>query len=442
MFNFLARPAQLCRAVKTRRRRFMAIALLFCASSAINALANPPQDMAAEELYQTLPADFTPSLTQSGKHSVGVRTVEFTNPQQLDINSGKIADRTLVVELWYPTHDHQQSSRYDNVTRLGKPFAVKANALRDAPVKKVVDNQHYPLVVLSHGYTGYRTLMFYLGEHLASHGYVVAGIDHTDSINADVSADNPYSGFPSTLYNRSRDQNFVRQQLLADSSPVADQVDKQSSGLIGYSMGGYGLVGSIGGCYYFSDQTLATLNPAASSQERQQAQQLLNNCEAPRTQDNWQAAIAMAPWGQQLKVFDAESLTSINTPLMTIVGDLDDVSDYASVAQLHQAIGSRDKYQLTYLNARHNVAAHPAPRIAYEQAYDLGHYFEAAWDSRQINQINRHLVLAMMNCHLKQSKDACELLELDGRIESGWKGFPTRFATGIQWLGAEDKAAQ
>ncbi len=442
IFHFLKKSAQLRRCAETRMRRFTAVTLLSCASCAINALANTNQDIAAEELYQTLPTDFTPSLAERGKHSVGVRTIELTNPQQLDINSGQMRDRSLTVELWYPSNDHQQSSRYDNVTRLGKPFAVRANALRDAPVKSVVDNQRYPLVVLSHGYTGYRTLMFYLGEHLASHGYVVAGIDHTDSINADVSADNPYTGFPSTLYNRSRDQNFVRQQLLADSSPVAKQVDQQSSGLIGYSMGGYGLVGSIGGCYHFSDHTLATLNPAASQQERQQAQQLLNNCDAPRSQNGWQAAIAMAPWGQQLKVFDAKSLATINTPLMTIVGDLDDVSDYASVAQLHQAVGSQDKYQLTYLNARHNVAAHPAPRIAYEHAYDLGHYFEAAWDSRQINQINQHLVLAMMNCHLKQSEDACELLDLEGRIENGWRGFPKRFATGLQWIGSPNRAAR
>ena len=52
--------------------------------------------------------------------------------------------------------------------------------------------------------------MFYLAEHLASHGYVVVGIDHKDSTNAEVFDDaTRASGFISTLYNRARDQQFL-----------------------------------------------------------------------------------------------------------------------------------------------------------------------------------------------------------------------------------------
>ena len=53
-------------------------------------------------------------------------------------------------------------------------------------------------------------MMFYLGEHLASHGYVVVGIDHTDSTNADIQQESDRGpGIISTFYNRARDQQFI-----------------------------------------------------------------------------------------------------------------------------------------------------------------------------------------------------------------------------------------
>ena len=409
------------------------IGFLSAIGVSMTSLASSPSTAEPEKLYPPERDIFVPSLSHRGEHSVGVKTMSLVNPKQIDVNTQALSDRELVVELWYPTANHNEHSQYNNITRLGKPFSLHADAMRDANIKNN-DAEGYPLVVISHGYTGYRSLMFYLAEHLASHGYIVAGIDHTDSTNTDVAASNPYSGFPSTLYNRTRDQQFVRQYLTAQDSPVGATIDPKSAALIGYSMGGYGLVASIGGCYEFSDDALKTMNPSASEQERIQAQQLLNNCQIA-TQKPWQAAIAMAPWGNQLGVFNPQRLASISTPLLTIAGDLDDVSIYGSIKQMHKLIGSEEKHLLTYLNARHNIAAHPAPAVAYEHEYDLGHYFEAAWDSRQINIINQHVTLAMMNCHLKLDLTACELLELDGLASDGdgWKGFPKRFSTGLRW---------
>jgi predicted dienelactone hydrolase len=54
-------------------------------------------------------------------------------------------------------------------------------------------------VVVSHGYPGSRYLLAYLCENLASKGYVVVSIDHTDSTYRDVAS------FVSTVVNRSLD---------------------------------------------------------------------------------------------------------------------------------------------------------------------------------------------------------------------------------------------
>ena len=74
----------------------------------------------------------------------------------------------------------------------------------------------FPLVVVSHGYPGSRTFMTWLTENLASKGYVVAAIDHTDSVFGAQRA------FTSTLLNRAEDQVFTIDALTARSRDAAD----------------------------------------------------------------------------------------------------------------------------------------------------------------------------------------------------------------------------
>jgi predicted dienelactone hydrolase len=103
----------------------------------------------------------------------------------------------------------------------------------------------YPLILISHGYPGNRFLMAHLGENLISKGYVTMSIDHTDS-----TFDNQLA-FGSTLVNRPLDQLFVLNQIDAlsktEGSFLNGLVDAPNTGLIGYSMGGYGAVTLAGG---------------------------------------------------------------------------------------------------------------------------------------------------------------------------------------------------
>jgi predicted dienelactone hydrolase len=74
-------------------------------------------------------------------------------------------------------------------------------AMRDAA--PLAGAEALPLVIISHGYPGNRFLLSHLAENIASKGYVVASIDHTDSTYRSRAA------FGSTLVNRSLDQIFV-----------------------------------------------------------------------------------------------------------------------------------------------------------------------------------------------------------------------------------------
>jgi predicted dienelactone hydrolase len=398
---------------------------------------------AAQQLYTQQPS-VTPELAESGEWSVGVRTIQVSNPQQLSADFKSLADRSLTLEVWYPAkvEENAVATSYENVTRLHKPFSVQGSAFRDA---HTVSFGTFPLIVLSHGYTGYRTIMYYLGEHLASHGYVVVGIDHTDSTNAEIDFKNtPSVGFPSTLLNRARDQQFVLDYFSSQQSDLSAIIDSDKAAVIGYSMGGYGAINTVGGCYNFTSERLLQLGFPADMAAALPS--LLNSCNAGRkdVDPRWKAMMAFSPWGQELNIHDGSAMASIKVPSFYVVGDQDDVSGYAlGVKKLFEQTGTADKYMLVYENARHNVAPHPAPLVAYDSDEDLGHYFEPSWNSETLNRINKHMALAFLDCYVKGLTQSCDYLPqrqgstqvkgAEGKLSAPWPGFKHRWGTGMKF---------
>src|SRR5258708_7434001 len=198
-------------------------------------------------VYFSVPAVDAPELAARGRYPVGVRTEDLVNPGQPDIihfnaDTGKapLYDRPLKVEIWYPAvlpTGAEERTVYDSAMpgspdrlRPGVPksFQVPGKALRNAPP---LQGEHFPLVVVSHGYPGARTFLTYLTENLASKGYIVAAIDHTDSVFGEVRA------FSSTLLNRSRDQLFTIAAM--ERVPFLRGVlDASRVAIVGYSMDG------------------------------------------------------------------------------------------------------------------------------------------------------------------------------------------------------------
>ncbi|PXW73129.1 platelet-activating factor acetylhydrolase isoform II [Alteromonas sp. I10] len=414
-------------------------AVLASATAAIS-----PSVSAAQTLYKPFPADVMPSLSEKGNYDVGVKTIEAAYPVKVKDIAGNEVERSLTLEVWYPAASSAQKATYINETRSGQVFEVQADASRDAPIADA--DTDFPVIIISHGYTGYRTLMFYLGEHLASHGYVVAAIDHTDSTNKDVNfAENPYSGFPSTLLNRSRDQVLTLNSI-SENTFFKESVDASKAGVIGYSMGGYGAVSTVGGCYAFNDQTAATFTGTQDPKAAALIKEALNTCAGGKASSEealpaWKAALALAPWGGQHQLFDVQSLNNVKVPVLYVAGDNDDISGYDGIKWLFDNTGSKESKLLTIKNARHNVAPHPAPKEAYGSEFDLGSYIEPAWEVQKLNAINEHFALALMNCHVKALPEYCSYLNVNGssaqvpvngKKPEPWKGFDDRWALGLE----------
>ena len=389
-----------------------------------------------------------PELSARGKHQVGVRTLNLINKGQVDILKSKegvapLYDRPLTVEVWYPAtlpKGEKELVTYDEVMGTANdpkrplmPFTFQGRAARDAA--PLAEMAKFPLVIVSHGYVGSRILLTYLTENLASKGYVVVAIDHTESTFRDAAP------FPSTLLNRSKDVLFVLNQIAEFGKTnskhfLAGKVDADNTGLVGYSMGGYGVLNVAGAGYSTGAvQFFAGMTGGSSAlAERSYASESYATTIDARVK----AVVAFAPWGMREKVWDAEGLQGLKVPTFFVAGSEDDISGYETgIKAIFEGAVNTNRYLLTYKNARHNVAPNPPPPAALQPGLHFDEYYryaEPSWDERRINNINQHFVTAFLGTHLKQL-DFGKYLELkEDSNEKDWTGFKPRSSTGLELL--------
>jgi predicted dienelactone hydrolase len=396
----------------------------------------------AQNRIDTIRAD-APALAAYGTHSIGVRTLQVVNPYQIDVlqidpKAPKPAvlpryNRPITLEVWYPA----QAGATGNTTlralvRDGKTeVGLQGRAVRDA-APMAANGAGFPLVIISHGFPGNRFLLSPIAENIASKGYVVASIDHTDST---YDALGP-RGFASTLVNRPLDQLFVLNamaNLAKDSTSfLYGQIDADKSAVVGYSMGGYGalITAGAGVTQKAVDSEVAPvivphglLGVHVAGSASQQA--LFDK--------RIKTIVAIAPWGHIRGVFDAQSVSSIKVPALWLAGSVDDVSGYDNIRATWQGATGVDRTLLTFENANHNAAA-PMPAPLEAQAIDpktgatmANHYIDAVWDNVRMNNIAEHYITAWLGKYLKADEAMEAYFD-----PAAWKGFPPRTAKGLK----------
>jgi len=385
-------------------------------------------------------APMAPELAAYGALDIGVRTIQATDkgrPDILNIKPGAATvryDRTLTLEVWYPARlvaGQKPGGDYRVITRDPAVMAtLHGKAVRDAAPLSPASGA-YPLIVISHGYPGNRFLLSHLAENLASKGYVTVSIDHKDSTYDDQKS------FASTLYNRPFDQLFVLNEIARLARPqsgsfLSGVVDTDRAGIVGYSMGGYGVVNVVGGGYSKASETLAAAPPNGMLAERGAA-----NPEYQKNKDaRIKAAVAIAPWGMAGGFWDADGLKGITTPILFVAGSVDDVAGYEKGTKaIYQNAVNADRYLLTFVNANHNAAAPiPAPAETYTysealKSYPFTHYADAVWDTTRMNNIVDHFATAFFDLNVKGDQTKQAFLEL--APGTPWKGFKPRTAVGL-----------
>lgn len=392
-----------------------------------------------------------PALAAYGALPVGVRQLDLVNPDQIDIvaidpRAPKPADlprydRPLTVEMWYPAAEGSTGdTSYRSYIRDGRTeVTLEGRAIRDAAPAS--GSGEWPLLLLSHGYPGNRFLMSHLAENLASKGYVVAAIDHTDSTYRTQAA------FGSTLVNRSLDQLFVLNEMARlnsdPASGLAGRIDTDNTGLIGYSMGGYGAIVTAGGGLTDAAMPFA---PHGTLEIHRQGSATHEALPDPRIK----TAVAIGPWGMNREFWDAEGLAAIEIPMLFIAGSNDSVSLYEEgVREIWEGATGVDRALLTFDGGGHNtVAPIPAPAESFAAGVS-GHYTDPVWDTVFMNNVGQHFVTAWMDLLLKGDADKAAFLNLlaiggegvwsknpDGSLRDDhtyWAGFPQGAADGLRF---------
>jgi dienelactone hydrolase len=148
-------------------RIVMATVVIFCATTSF-------------VLLQLIPMFTLPKPT--GPYPVGTRIIylqDTTRSEDQNPHTGK--PRELVVQVWYPAAASDgQLARYQRKaeTTLATSYRsfLTTNSKANAPLATA--DKPFTVLLYNHGWSGRRTLNTFLTEELASHGYVVAAIDH------------------------------------------------------------------------------------------------------------------------------------------------------------------------------------------------------------------------------------------------------------------------
>ena len=168
-----------------------------------------------------------------GPHPVGTRQFNWVDTKR---------SQSLPVDVWYPAtkayegkdFDSATQDRYEMVPGMGDSVQ---QAVKDAEAK----SGQRPLVVFSHGFGGERRQTTFLCCHLASHGYVVAAMDHVGNTAADMISGEGAAGDPRVIerfiQSRPCDVSFVIDQMLAGQSGL--EIIPDQIGMSGHSFGGW-----------------------------------------------------------------------------------------------------------------------------------------------------------------------------------------------------------
>ena len=412
-----------------------------------------------------------PQLAAYGDFEVGTRAIDLVNPGQVDVlqldASGSepatlpLYDRPLTVQMWYPAYPGATGSKKLRAFLRDAENEVDLNGQATLYAAPVINGGSFPLVIVSHGYPGNRMLMSHLAENIASKGYVVASIDHTDSTYRTQAA------FGSTLRNRSLDHIFVLNEMERLNSDPASflegLIDTSNTALVGYSMGGYGALITAGGGVTATSVAFAFSPPFNTLGIHESGSTTHQALPDPRIR----TAIGFAPWGRNSGFFSADTLQGVQIPMLLVAGSVDDVSGYEiGTRAIWNDIVNVDRALLTFDNANHNAAAPiPAPEESYPFNSRLGfspfeHYADPVWDTVRMNNIAQHFSTAWLDVYLKSNSDQSVYLDLIPNANDGvfavdgdgnftedhtyWAGFGNRSAKGLhfEWLRAGESSTE
>lgn len=184
----------------------------------------------------------------------------------------------------------------------------------------------FPLLIFSHGMEG--TTQYYLASYLAENGYIVAAIEHDD---------NPY--YLQHLVNRPTSIKKTI-DLILNHSKINTHIDQNKIGMLGHSLGGYTSFVIAGGEPDFSKHPSLNWMPNFLKRSYVKFRKFNNNFYDSRIK----AVAALAPSLGIL--FNKESLSKVNVPVLIIEAEKDEVVQDGSASLYKNNLPKKSEFIL------------------------------------------------------------------------------------------------
>jgi dienelactone hydrolase len=207
----------------------------------------------------------------TGPDPVGVTSLWLTDASRPDPWATGVNARELMVSLWYPAvqsdgrrtpyltpaeSELQLTSRGITGVPPDALSTTRTNAVSDAAPSGIP--RGLPLIVVSPGFTNSRSSLTALAEDLASHGYVVAGVDHTyesyatafpdGRVTTSLAREGPRRDrWEKVVAGRAADISFVLDELTVPHPawPGAGLIDPSRMAMAGHSIGGAAAISAM-----------------------------------------------------------------------------------------------------------------------------------------------------------------------------------------------------
>ena len=449
MTHRIRRKTPLTTPASSRRSAIALASALLLSLAALSLRALPARAEQPPSVY----GPDAPQLARLGPWPVGVETITLTERAQPDVlaynpktHRAPKRNRVLRVDIWYPARAEPGAPRavYSAAFPSEPPappahFTVPGIAVRGAPFA----GGPYPLVIVSHGYSNAPAAMTWITENLASKGYVVAAIHHDDPPITDR------ADFIEPVLRRPLDIAFVAASLQR-SLAARHWIDPRRTALIGYSMGGYGVLTAAGG----------VLDPDSPVAKAVPGGLLIPYCRGGALQSalkvaHLRAVVAISPaGGPPWDAWGRHGLAAIHVPLFLVNGNRDHTVGYrrAGLLVFKDAIHA-PRYLLTFEEAGHDIGLDPAPPQMRGSLWNISWFQDPVWNTRRVNAINAHFITAFLDLYVKGEKRFAAYLDVatvhagravwphdrtrfsayspgNGKI-TVWKGFQRSFAVGL-----------
>ncbi|MEO6989199.1 MAG: alpha/beta fold hydrolase [Aquihabitans sp.] len=352
-------------------------------SSTTSTAASSTDETNGSKTTTTAGAAEAPIPEEPGPYAVGRRTEKVVDPER--------SDRTLTVEVWYPTDDAGDPTPYELIAGVGFDSDLStqdADPSAEGP---------FPLVVFSHGSGGLRQQSASIVETVASHGFVVVAPDHAGNTAIDqlvgTSTDPEV-----TARNRVLDTRFMIDEVEAGDL-AAGLADIDQVAVMGHSFGGFTALAMAGG---------------------------FDGIEADPRVD---VIVPLAPASSRL---DDDALASINIPMLIVTGTNDETTpiDDQSTRPLELAGGPATLVEIE--GATHSgvtnicdivdaVGAPDAnlPDGALEAAQSQAGTMcdaDAPIQAQEAFDITEHYVVSFLRLYLYDDARYADVAEIDGAV--------------------------